>query len=66
MSRPVIDEASRQLGFPPDFLRRLSMHSEVTLVIDVPEVPDGVPAVARDDHPGRGRGVIKGGRVGTP
>ena len=39
---------------------------KVTLVIDVPEVPDGVPAVARDDHPGRGRGVIKGGRVGTP
>jgi hypothetical protein len=42
------------------------MHSEVTLVIDVPEVPDGVPAEAPDDHPGRGRGVIKGGRVGTP
>jgi hypothetical protein len=34
MSRPVIDEASRQLGFPPDFLRRLSMHPDLVAMIE--------------------------------
>jgi hypothetical protein len=29
MGRPVIEEANRQLGFPPDFLRRLSMHPDL-------------------------------------
>ena len=34
MGRPVIDEASRQLGFPPDFLRRLSMHPDLVATIE--------------------------------
>jgi hypothetical protein len=34
MGRPVIDEASRQLGFPPDFLRRLSMHPDLVAMIE--------------------------------
>jgi len=34
MSRPVIEEASRQLGFPPDFLRRLSMHPDLVAMIE--------------------------------
>jgi len=34
MGRPVIEEASRQLGFPPDFLRRLSMHPDLVARIE--------------------------------
>ena len=34
MGRPVIDEATRQLGFPPDFLRRLSMHPDLVATIE--------------------------------
>jgi hypothetical protein len=34
MTRPVIEEASRQLGFPPDFLRRLSMHPDLVATIE--------------------------------
>jgi hypothetical protein len=34
MGRPVIEEASRQLGFPPDFLRRLSMHPDLVTMIE--------------------------------
>jgi hypothetical protein len=34
MVRPVIEEASRQLGFPPDFLRRLSMHPDLVAMIE--------------------------------
>ena len=34
MGRPVIEEASRQLGFPPDFLRRLSMHPDLVAKIE--------------------------------
>jgi hypothetical protein len=34
MSQPVIEEASRQLGFPPDFLRRLSMHPDLVAMIE--------------------------------
>jgi len=34
MGRPVIDEANRQLGFPPDFLRRLSMHPDLVTMIE--------------------------------
>jgi hypothetical protein len=34
MGRPVIEEASRQLGFPPDFLRRLSMHPDLVAMIE--------------------------------
>jgi hypothetical protein len=34
MIRPVIEEASRQLGFPPDFLRRLSMHPDLVAMIE--------------------------------
>ena len=34
MVRPVIEEASRQLGFPPDFLRRLSKHPDLVAMID--------------------------------
>jgi hypothetical protein len=34
MGRPVIDEANRQLGFPPDFLRRLSMHPDLVAMIE--------------------------------
>jgi len=34
MIRPVVEEASRQLGFPPDFLRRLSMHPDLVATIE--------------------------------
>jgi hypothetical protein len=34
MGRPVIEEAGRQLGFPPDFLRRLSMHPDLVTMIE--------------------------------
>jgi hypothetical protein len=34
MIRPVVEEASRQLGFPPDFLRRLSMHPDLVAMIE--------------------------------
>jgi hypothetical protein len=34
MGRPVVDEANRQLGFPPDFLRRLSMHPDLVATIE--------------------------------
>lgn len=34
MTRPVIEEASRQLGFPPDFLPRLSMHPDLVATIE--------------------------------
>jgi hypothetical protein len=34
MGRPVIEEASRQLGFPRDFLRRLSMHPDLVAMIE--------------------------------
>jgi hypothetical protein len=34
MGRPVIEEANRQLGFPPDFLRRLSMHPDLVAMIE--------------------------------
>ena len=34
MTQPVIDEANRQLGFPPDFLRRLSMHPDLVARIE--------------------------------
>ena len=34
MGRPVIEEASRQLGFSPDFLRRLSMHPDLVARIE--------------------------------
>jgi hypothetical protein len=34
MTRPVVEEASRQLGFPPDFLRRLSMHPDLVAMIE--------------------------------
>ena len=34
MAQPMIDEANRQLGFPPDFLRRLSMHPDLVATIE--------------------------------
>jgi len=34
MTQPVIDEANRQLGFPPDFLRRLSLHPDLVATIE--------------------------------
>ena len=34
MTRAVIEEASRQLGFPPDFLRKLSMHPDLVATIE--------------------------------
>ena len=34
MIRPVIEEASRQLGLPPDFLRRLSKHPDLVARIE--------------------------------
>jgi len=34
MTRPVIEEASRQLGFPPEFLRRLSRHLDLVAAIE--------------------------------
>jgi hypothetical protein len=44
MSRPVLEEASRQLGLPPDFLRRLSRHPD--LMASIEQELD-----ARDDDP---------------
>jgi hypothetical protein len=34
MTRPVLEEASRQLGLPPDFLRRLSKHPDLVASIE--------------------------------
>ncbi|HEX9030317.1 MAG TPA: hypothetical protein VF834_00645 [Streptosporangiaceae bacterium] len=34
MAQPVIDEANRQLGFPPEFLRRLSRHPDLVATIE--------------------------------
>jgi hypothetical protein len=34
MTKPAIDEASRQLGFPPGFLRRLSKHPDLVAAIE--------------------------------
>ncbi len=34
MTQPVVDEANRQLGFPPDFLRRLSLHPDLVASIE--------------------------------
>jgi hypothetical protein len=34
MTRPVLEEASRQLGLPPDFLRRLSRHPDLVASIE--------------------------------
>ena len=34
MGGPVIEEASRQLIFLPDFLRRLSMHPDLVAMIE--------------------------------
>jgi hypothetical protein len=34
MGQPVVEEASRQLGFPPDFLRRLSRHPDLVARIE--------------------------------
>lgn len=34
MARPVIEEANRELGFPPAFLRRLSAHPDLVAAIE--------------------------------
>ncbi len=34
MTRPVLEEASRQLGLPADFLRRLSRHPDLVASIE--------------------------------
>lgn len=34
MTRPVIDEANRELGFPPGFLRRLAQRPDLVAVIE--------------------------------
>ncbi len=34
MTQPVVAEANRQLGFPPDFLRRLSKHPDLVAMIE--------------------------------
>jgi hypothetical protein len=44
MNRPVLEEASRQLGLPADFLRRLSRHPDLVASIEQ-------QLKARDDHP---------------
>jgi hypothetical protein len=44
MTRPVLDEASRQLGLPADFLRRLSRHPDLVTLIEQ-------ELEARDDRP---------------
>jgi hypothetical protein len=44
MTRPVLDEASRQLGLPADFLRRLSRHPDLVASIEQ-------ELKARDDRP---------------
>jgi hypothetical protein len=45
MTRPVLEEASRQLGLPADFLRRLSRHPDLVASIEQ-------ELHARDDVPG--------------
>jgi hypothetical protein len=54
MGRPVIEEASRQLGFPPDFLRRLSMHPD--LVAKIEQELAARAAATRPDTPGGSSG----------
>jgi hypothetical protein len=44
MSRPVLEEASRQLGLPADFLRRLSRHPDLVASIEQ-------ELIARGDNP---------------
>ncbi len=44
MTRPVLEEASRQLGLPADFLRRLSRHPDLVASIEQ-------ELKARDDRP---------------
>ena len=44
MTRPVLEEASRQLGLPADFLRRLSRHPDLVTSIEQ-------ELNARDDRP---------------
>ncbi len=44
MTRPVLEEASRQLGVPADFLRRLSRHPDLVASIEQ-------ELKARDDRP---------------
>ena len=44
MTRPVLEEASRQLGLPADFLRRLSRHPDLVASIEQ-------ELNARDDRP---------------
>ncbi len=44
MTRPVLEEASRQLGLPTDFLRRLSRHPDLVASIEQ-------ELKARDDRP---------------
>ena len=34
MTKPVVDEANRQLGFPPGFLRRLAHHPDLVAAIE--------------------------------
>ena len=34
MTRPVLEEASRQLGLPADFLRRLSRHPDLVASLE--------------------------------
>jgi hypothetical protein len=51
MAKPVIDEANRQLGFPPGFLRRLGQHPDLVAAIERelnereqgPGSPPGIP-----------------------
>jgi hypothetical protein len=50
MTDPVIDEANRQLGFPPDFLRRLAAH---------PDLVDLVERELRGRESGAGPGLLR-------
>jgi hypothetical protein len=61
MTRPVVEEASRQLGFPPDFLRRLSMYPDLVARIEQELSARAGPGATsagngdREDVPGRDR-----------
>ena len=61
MTKPVIDEASRQLGFPPEFLRRLSKHPDLVAAIERElneREPRSGPAAVVGGHDDRLRDVV--------
>ncbi len=54
MTRPVVDEANRQLGFPPNFLRRLARHPDLVAATERElERRESEPPASYGQSPGR-------------